>query len=126
MDGNPTGYWRFGESSGTNAADETGNNDGTYQNGVTLGVSGENADVSDTAADFDGSNDRVVIAHDTAYETNAGSIQVSFNADNVSGNNYILHKNGGGGELRLYVDDGVLKAKLAGDQVEIGGIGANE
>ncbi|HET9437495.1 MAG TPA: hypothetical protein VFO64_04785, partial [Gaiellaceae bacterium] len=36
----PAGYWRLGEASGTAAADETGTNEGTYQNGVTLGQAG--------------------------------------------------------------------------------------
>ncbi len=46
------GFWRLGETSGTTAIDEAGNNDGTYNN-VTLGATGAG---SDTAGDFNGSN----------------------------------------------------------------------
>jgi len=36
----PLGYWRLEETSGTNAKDETGRNDGTYVNGPLLGQPG--------------------------------------------------------------------------------------
>ena len=55
----PVGYWRLGESAGTTAADSSGNgNDGTYD-GVTLGVAGAPPTGTDTAVDFDGTNDSV-------------------------------------------------------------------
>ena len=55
---NPGGYWRFDEASGTTAFDQSPNhNNGTYLNGVTLGVAG--AIAGDTAASFDGVNDSV-------------------------------------------------------------------
>lgn len=38
---NLVGWWKFDESSGSTAVDETGRNDGTYQNDYTLGVSGQ-------------------------------------------------------------------------------------
>jgi large repetitive protein len=56
---NPAGYWRLGESSGTNAADQTGANPGTYQSGVVLGVPGALFGDGNTAARFDGSDDKV-------------------------------------------------------------------
>ena len=57
----PSGYWRFGEPAGaTTAADSSGHaNDGTYLNGVTLGVPGALAGDANTAASFDGVNDSV-------------------------------------------------------------------
>lgn len=48
----PVGYWRLGESSGTNAVDEVGTNDGTYTNTPTLGVTGALAEDLDTAVTF--------------------------------------------------------------------------
>lgn len=53
----PVAYWRLGESSGTSAADTSGNgNTGTYTGGVTLGVPGalaaEPDGTSNTAALF--------------------------------------------------------------------------
>ena len=56
----PAGYWRLGEATGTTAADETAtHNNGTYQNGVILGVPGGLATSPNTAARFDAVNDRV-------------------------------------------------------------------
>ena len=36
----PAAFWRLGEASGTVADDEASTNNGTYQNGVTLGQTG--------------------------------------------------------------------------------------
>lgn len=59
MSDSPRAYWRFGESSGTAAADETGNAPGQYRNGVTLGALGALFGDTNRAARFDGSNDLV-------------------------------------------------------------------
>ena len=55
----PAGYWRFGEApASTTLTDSSPNgNDGTYLNGVTLGVPGALAADPDTAASYDGVND---------------------------------------------------------------------
>ena len=51
----PLAYWRFGERTGTTAADSKGHGaDATYQGGITLGVAGAIAGDPDTAAAFDG------------------------------------------------------------------------
>lgn len=56
----PVGYWRLGESSGTTATDRSGNGiNGTY-NGTTLAVAGALGGDSDTAVDFDGSDDDMI------------------------------------------------------------------
>ncbi len=58
----PIGYWRLDETSGTNAADSSGNSHaGTYTNGPTLNQTGLLAGDADTATSFDGSNDVVII-----------------------------------------------------------------
>jgi hypothetical protein len=50
----PLIYWRLGESSGTTAADDSGNSrDGTYVNTPTLGVAGALAGDADTAVLLD-------------------------------------------------------------------------
>ncbi len=57
---NPVGYWRLGETSGSTAADASGNsNNGSYVGGVTLGQAGALPFDSDGAAFFDGTNDHV-------------------------------------------------------------------
>jgi hypothetical protein len=51
----PLSYWRFGESTGTVAVDETGADNGAYgATGVTLGAPGAIANDPNTAATFDG------------------------------------------------------------------------
>ena len=59
MSDSPNAYWRLGETSGTVAADETGNAPGQYRNGVTLGALGALAADANRAARFDGTNDLV-------------------------------------------------------------------
>jgi hypothetical protein len=57
------GYWRFGESSGTNAADESGNgHSGTISGTVGHGVSGALLTSSDSAFAFDGASGRVGVS----------------------------------------------------------------
>lgn len=55
----PRGYWRLGEASGSVAADQTGLNAGSYQNGVLLGRPGAILGDPDTAVHFDGVDDEV-------------------------------------------------------------------
>ena len=51
--------WRLGEKTGSAATDSKGSADGTYLNGVTLGVAGAVARDPDTAAQFNGSTQKV-------------------------------------------------------------------
>jgi len=77
-------YWRLDEGSGTTADDSSGNGrDGTYTNGVTLGSTGALAGDSDTAASFDGSNDSVQVADDSALRLD-GSFTIEFWARQLS------------------------------------------
>jgi Concanavalin A-like lectin/glucanases superfamily/Bacterial Ig-like domain len=55
-------YWRFGETSSTTAADEKVASNGKYNNGVTLGQPGALAGDSNTAAQFNGSNQNITVA----------------------------------------------------------------
>jgi hypothetical protein len=55
----PRAYWRLGEASGTTAIDERGVAPGVYLNGVALAVGGALARDTNTAARFDGADDRV-------------------------------------------------------------------
>ncbi|HEX3344096.1 MAG TPA: LamG domain-containing protein [Polyangiaceae bacterium] len=65
----PLAYWRFGESSGTSAADASGNgNDATYEGGVALGATGALAGDADTAATFDGVSGFVTVGNRFGFE----------------------------------------------------------
>jgi len=58
----PAGYWRFDESSGTTAADETGNNDGTYVGTPVFSELGVMRDGSGSpSVEFDGSTEWVTV-----------------------------------------------------------------
>ncbi len=56
----PLAFWRLGETSGTSAADASGNGrTGTYGGGVTLGAAGAIAD-GDAAVTMDGNDDHLI------------------------------------------------------------------
>jgi Concanavalin A-like lectin/glucanases superfamily/Bacterial Ig domain len=62
----PAAYWRLGESSGTAAADASGNaNGGSYTGGVTLGAQ-PLIDDANTSAGFDGADDRMNFSDSTS------------------------------------------------------------
>jgi YD repeat-containing protein len=63
-------YWRLGETTGTNANDETTNNlDGVYENTPTLGVTGLLTGDSNRAVDFTrSSSERVTVADNTLLD----------------------------------------------------------
>lgn len=73
---NPVGYWRLGDGSGTTAVDETGNKNGRYKHGVSLGEEGAIAGDSDTAVEFDGSDDKIEVGSSGLFPVN-GDISVN-------------------------------------------------
>ncbi len=115
LDLNPVSYWRLGESSGSTATDETGNNNAVYTN-VDYGYAGPNSNESNTGVDLDGSGDYVRVPHSSDLAPSAGTVQLWFNADSVSGDNTLVSKVGGGEEFNIRITDGTLYAKL-GDEV---------
>src|SRR5207302_6282189 len=67
----PLGYWRLGETSGTTAADASGNgNTGAYSGGYSLGVPGAITADNDTGAGFDGSTGQVSVPDTAALRLN--------------------------------------------------------
>jgi hypothetical protein len=67
----PAAYWRLGESSGTAAADSSGNgNGGSYAGGVTLGAPALITDPN-TSASFDGADDRMYFSDSTSLSPTA-------------------------------------------------------
>ncbi len=58
----PAGYWRLGDTGGTNAVNSAGGNNGTYTNGPALGQPSLLAgDTANASVRFDGTNDYVKI-----------------------------------------------------------------
>ena len=106
-------YWRLGEAAGTTVVDETGGNDAEYEGGPTLGVTGLITGI-DTAVDFDGVDDRIDVTN--APEINQGgpyltkTIELWFNADDVSGRHVLIEQGSVSRGLNIYIDGGRLYA----------------
>ena len=94
----PTAYWRLGEASGTVADDEASTNNGTYQNGVTLGQTGALLADANTAASFDGVNDIVSVPHSSSLNATTGvTIEAWVKRSKTGAWQNILGKPGNGG-----------------------------
>jgi len=114
---NPESYWRFGETSGTTAADDGSTGNSATYSGVTLGQSGAISGSADTSVSFDGSNDYIEIAHDNSYLLNDGTVQLWFNADDLVGDQALISKdhtgNGTGGHFTIrLLNDGSITIRL--------------
>ncbi|MEQ9350246.1 MAG: LamG-like jellyroll fold domain-containing protein, partial [Alphaproteobacteria bacterium] len=106
-------HWKLGETSGSVAQDSSGNgNDGGYAGGVGLGSPGILS--GDSAANFDGHNDHVVIAHDDTFDMNEGTVQMWFNTDNAGKTQGLFSKDSSG-----FDSGGHLTARIVGNDVEI-------
>jgi hypothetical protein len=116
----PFAYYRLGEPSGTGAADASGNGrTGTYQNGVSLGLAGALPTDTDTAAQFDGTNDYVLLPPSFAdftggfsaelwvYPTSVGSYQRFFDlGGGAASDNILLAREGTTSNLLFQVYSG--------------------
>jgi len=70
LDLDPSGYWRLGETSGTISYDISGNDlNGTYENGITLGVEGAIPEDLNPAVRFDGNSGYVHVGSSKDLET---------------------------------------------------------
>ena len=108
-----TVYWRLGDTSGTTAADELGNNDATYVGSPGLGVAGLITN-ADGAVSFDGATDYVSIAN--SPDINQGgpysekTIELWFRADDLVGRQTLYEQGSVTRGINLYLDGGLLYA----------------
>ena len=110
---NPIAYWRLGELTGT-TADNLGSLgslvDGTYSGSPTSksGLIGDD----DTAMNFDGVDDGVLIPDDTSINTGTSyaqkTIELTFSADTVSGTQVLYEQGGRTNGLNIYIKEGQL------------------
>lgn len=85
----PRIYLRLGESSGTTAADSSGNGrTGAYTNGPTLGVTGALVGDANTAVTLDGSNDYVAISAASWMNIADYSVEVWFKSTSTTAGVY--------------------------------------
>ncbi len=85
----PTLYWRLGETSGTVAADASGNgHTGSYQNGPTLGQSGAIVNDTNKAVRLDGVND-FVTSSSSYTNPQSFSVELWFKTTSTAGGKLI-------------------------------------
>jgi hypothetical protein len=103
-------YWRLGESAGTTAVDAKGAANGTYVNGVTLGAAGAVVNDPDTAASFNGTNNKVslpALPTVTDFSVESWSNITTTQANNAvygtNGNVRVLARPGGSAGTTAYV-----------------------
>ena len=110
---NPVGYWRLGESSGTDCIDELGINDGTYVNTPTLGVTGPLTGDSDTAVSFaSASTEHVVVGDVLDFDYDEPfSLECWYKPDGSPGS-YLISKHLLSGDITgygiFYASDGYI------------------
>ena len=91
----PLGYWRLGESSGTTAADSSGNGrNGTYSGTYTLGAAG-GINAVNTAVSFAGAGS-VNINSSTLQPSNAATVEAWVKPASSCGNCTIFEKSANG------------------------------
>lgn len=88
----PAGYWRLGETSGTNANDEgSGGNDGTYTGGFTLGATGLDGSV-DKAVALDTVNGFIDVGNPAALQiTGAITLECLYAPNALPAADGVLH-----------------------------------
>ena len=126
----PVAYWRLGESSGSVAAATVGATAGAYQGGVTLGALGALAGDANTAAGFDGSDDKVAMGDPATGALDFGTGDFSVEAwakTALNGERAIVSKRASGPYWQFTVTDdpghtGEIRANvLAGAAREVYG-----
>ena len=109
----PVAFWRLGELSGTSAGDATGTgHSATYQGSPSLGVTALADRTTDTAVDFDGVNDAVLLTDSVDINLggpySARTIELWFNADEVTSRQVVFEEGGLSRGISLYVLGGQL------------------
>ena len=107
----PGGYWLLNETSGT-TADNLGSIgagvDGTINGGPTLGAAALYTGGAGSI-DFDGTNDGILIPDDAGINTGtytAKTVELVFNADDVSPRQVLYEEGAGTHGLAIYIDNG--------------------
>jgi len=119
----PTAYWRLDETSGSTAADSSGNgNTGTYTGSPSLGATGALAfETPNLATDFDGSNDYVDLSFNLNPANTSLTIELWANAETISttAGPVLIQQDGSNGRALLQVDkdSGEYATFLGGSQI---------
>ena len=109
-------YYRFGEASGTSAADSSGNSfTGTITGNPTLGATGALVDSSDTCIDFDGTGDYVTRAYSSTLNPSSVSVVAWIKRDTDTGaTENIVYSRGSNTGFSLQISTGDRIAMTTG------------
>lgn len=117
----PITYWQLNETSGTTATNQgsTGSVNGTYTNSPTLGAAELYAG-GGSSVEFDGINDYLAIPNSADINAAAHAertVELVFNADDVTTRQVLYEEGGGTNHLGIYLDGGnvYVSGKDAGD-----------
>lgn len=105
----PIGYWRLGETGSLEARDEvTPRNPGGFESGVTQGVLGALSQDVDTAARFDGADDRIRIPYEEygRYAIKKGSVEAWVRTTRPGSQQFFVNRGGTAGQLVLAMGEG--------------------
>ena len=110
----PISYWRLGETSGTNANDEAGSNDGTYISTPTLGATGLLTGDTDKAVELNGTDEWVTVEDHSTLDQGAGPLswELWYQRQNSSRTEVLITK--GASTLMLYFVGTTLNIAVRG------------
>lgn len=110
--GSPVSYWRFGEPSGTAAADVRGVNGGTYVGTPTLGVTGISGAGFNTAVTLNGTTQYVTVPDSTSLDLGDTFSISAWVKRSATGNvDYIVSKGTNGYALHINASNQVRLEK---------------
>jgi len=132
----PRAHWRLGETSGTTALDALGVAPGVYQGGVALGAPGAIVSELDSAAHFDGSDDRVNMGDPASglLDFGAGDLTIElWSRSSVNREQALISKGGTGrhwivtltddpgrtGQIRTKLSEGTVTRQAYGPPVRV-------
>ena len=121
---NPSGYWRFGEASGSTAGNEiAGGLSGTYSQ-ATLGSAGALANDSNTAAGLSGAAALVTIASHSAVDLGGGpfTIELWLKRSRTNQEEIVVAKGTGGYEVRIAKNGFVEFGQGGGKRIAISNV----
>jgi large repetitive protein len=119
MSDGPVAYWRLGEASGTRASDETGNNAGTYNGGVTLGQPGAIQGDTNTGVRLNGSTGYISVPNSPSLQTGDNlSLEIWVKRNSLGTDQRLFHKGTGSAVLHLSASNNRIRfAKSGGGDI---------
>lgn len=130
---NPIAYFKLNDASGSqaiNLGSLGGAVNGTYRSGTTNETKSLYVGIDNRSTYFDGSSSSgISIPNNSAINTSSGyvekTIELTFEATNLSGRQVLYEQGGGTNSLNIYLDDNKLHAEIR-DQGSYGPFGVSQ